>query len=234
MRLARLQGRNPMPRLKPETRTAVRTEIEAAALRCFVTKGYAATTTREIAVAVGLTAGALYSHYASKEALFAAVVARYQSRLAEEETPLRTALARTRFPFDVPELAAAIRDLIESHREFWLLWYVDVIEFDGAHFRSQLAPKALLGQPELRERLDEIAAEGLLTLEPDLAFSMVYMHLFNYFLVETLFAGSLHYGVSHDAAVRAVATVFLDGMLTDRGRARRAAESHPTPPGDSR
>ena len=204
-----------MPRLKTETLDAIQERIEAAALTQFIKSGYAATTTREIAQAVGLTPGALYAHYASKEALFEAVVRRYQRELVgkDADNALVQILRHSRFPYDIPEFARAIRDLVRKNRAYWLLWYIDVVEFEGKHFRSQVAPKALIGAPELQQRFEELRAMGVLRVDPELAFVMVYMHLFNYFCIETLFGGSNHYGVPEDKAIAAVADVFMNGIL---------------------
>ena len=204
-----------MPKLKTATLDAIQERIEAAALGQFIKSGYAATTTREIAQAVGLTPGALYSHYPSKEALFEAVVRRYQRALLgkDADNALLTVLKRSEFPFDIPELAAAIRDLVRENRAYWLLWYIDVVEFEGKHFRSQVAPKALIGAPELQQRFEKLRKKKALRVEPELAFVMVYMHLFNYYCIETLFGGQDHYGVPESKAIKVMSEVFLRGIL---------------------
>lgn len=206
-----------MPRLRQETREQVRERIEAAALEEFIRSGYSASSTRRIARAAGLTAGAMYAHYENKEALFGAVVKSYQQRVVGEdaETPLRQVLEESEFPHDLVRLARAIRDLVRSNRAYWLLWYIDIVEFEGQHFRSQVAPKALLGAPGLRRRLESLRDGQALRVDPDVAFVMVYMHLFNYYVVETLFGGEDHYGVPEDQAVQAMVDVFLNGMLRE-------------------
>lgn len=202
-----------MPKLQPHNLDAVRERIEEIALGLFVRQGYSGTTTRQIAEGAGLTAGALYVHYSGKEALFAALVAKYRKELAGGGHAIRSVLEHTQFPDDLDELATAIRTVVREHRAYWLLWYVDVLEFDGKHFRSSLAPQSLLESPALRKRLADLAHTKRLRIEPGLAFTMVYMHLFNYFLVETIFGGRNHYGVSEPKAVAAIADVFLHGML---------------------
>jgi len=202
-----------MPVLKEATLQQVREHFEDAALQSFITRGFSGSTTRQIAAAAGLTAGAIYTHYPSKEALFAAVAAKYQARLRTDENPVVRVVRRTRFPFDVPELAAAIKQLIKKHRAYWLLWYVDVIEFHGRHFQSRLAPENVLALPEMKRRVKLLRARKLLRIPPEQAFLMVYMHLFNYSLVEILFGGHGHYGVADDKAVRHMTKVFLGGLL---------------------
>lgn len=61
------------PLLRPASR---RDQILDAAMECFASTGFRGTTTREIASRVGLTEAALYRHFASKETLYTAIIAR--------------------------------------------------------------------------------------------------------------------------------------------------------------
>ncbi len=61
----------PPPTAQPEPR---RDQILRAALECFAARGFKGTTTREVAARVGITEAALYRHFPSKEALYAAIV----------------------------------------------------------------------------------------------------------------------------------------------------------------
>ncbi|MCT8991235.1 TetR/AcrR family transcriptional regulator [Chelativorans sp. SCAU2101] len=61
-----------------------REKLIEAARQLFVEKSYAETSTPEIVAAAGLTRGALYHHFADKQALFKAVVEREAQRVAEE------------------------------------------------------------------------------------------------------------------------------------------------------
>jgi AcrR family transcriptional regulator len=57
-----------------------RERIHQAGLTLFNERGYTGTTVRELADACGLTPGAIYNHYASKEALLFAIVDRVHDR----------------------------------------------------------------------------------------------------------------------------------------------------------
>ncbi|MFF1878533.1 TetR/AcrR family transcriptional regulator [Leifsonia sp. NPDC058230] len=64
-----------MPKVSEEHRTARRTEIAGAALRCFARKGFQATSMADIIAESGLSAGAIYGHYKSKEQLIELAIA---------------------------------------------------------------------------------------------------------------------------------------------------------------
>ncbi len=73
------------PRRSNRDRTeATRAELIAAARRLFVEKSYAETGTPEIVAAAGLTRGALYHHFADKQALFRAVIENEAAAVAAE------------------------------------------------------------------------------------------------------------------------------------------------------
>ena len=58
-----------MPKVSEAHREARRHEIARAALRCFARKGFAATSIADIIAESGLSAGAIYGHYKSKDEL---------------------------------------------------------------------------------------------------------------------------------------------------------------------
>jgi AcrR family transcriptional regulator len=65
-------------------RESGRAEILAAARRLFMSRGYRAVSTRDIADAVGLTQPALYHHFGGKEALYVAVLAEELAAISAE------------------------------------------------------------------------------------------------------------------------------------------------------
>jgi AcrR family transcriptional regulator len=60
-----------------------RRRIEAAALALFTTQGFHGTNNREIAKRAGVSTAAIYTHYASKEALFIGLVEQHRALVAK-------------------------------------------------------------------------------------------------------------------------------------------------------
>lgn len=76
-----------MPKLKPDTQRARREAILDAAERCFARSGFHRCTMHDICKEAGVSPGALYVYFASKEALIAGLAERdrseFQARFAE-------------------------------------------------------------------------------------------------------------------------------------------------------
>jgi AcrR family transcriptional regulator len=101
--------------------------VLVAARALFAARGYAATTTRAIAEAAGLTHTAIYNHFGSKAQLFTAVFVDVQDLLIAELVGARRAAS------DEPLLPRVLLDALESLRaadptyvEFLASMYVEV------------------------------------------------------------------------------------------------------------
>ncbi|MBO6726564.1 MAG: TetR/AcrR family transcriptional regulator [Rhizobiaceae bacterium] len=132
---------------------ATRAALIAAARALFVDKGYAATGTPEIVTAAGVTRGALYHHFADKEALFRAVV--------EQEAELVAADIERAAPPQASDVAAA---LSAGGRA-----YLEAMRLPGRTRLLLLDGPAVLG----RAAMDEIdARHGNRTLREGLMAAM--------------------------------------------------------------
>jgi TetR/AcrR family transcriptional regulator, cholesterol catabolism regulator len=92
------------PRVEEQTRERILTE----AAECFATQGYAATSIRDIARAVGVTVGAIYVHFPSKGRLLVAV---YEEGVGRIGRAVDAALAKPGAPWE--QLAAAAQAHLE-------------------------------------------------------------------------------------------------------------------------
>ena len=94
-----------MPKLTPATQAARRSHILDAAERCFARSGFHRTTMQDICREAGVSAGALYVYFASKEALIAGIAERDRTKLAGELAELAKA----------PDLTTALGRLGEQY-----------------------------------------------------------------------------------------------------------------------
>ncbi len=94
-----------MPKLKPDTQKARREHILDAAERCFAREGFQGTTMKDICRDAGVSLGALYVYFASKEDLIAGITERDRSKLTAQLTEVAAA----------PDLLAALARLGEHY-----------------------------------------------------------------------------------------------------------------------
>ena len=74
---------NPPPTLKAQQHAATHRQLLAIARDLFATEGYAHASTEEVVRRAALTRGALYHHFANKQALFVAVLEDVQDEVAQ-------------------------------------------------------------------------------------------------------------------------------------------------------
>jgi AcrR family transcriptional regulator len=189
--------------------------IEAAALELFTRQGFHGTNIRDIAGKAGVSQGAIYMYYPSKESIFEGLVRSYRQSM---RMFLERVFKVLENPFSQDGLrlfAAAMRSMVYDDAEYWLLMYIDVIEFKNQHFLT-----AFHDVPEQFRRLLGAAAgkvkkqPGWCGEDPALAMAMIYFYFHTYFVIERLMHGSGHLGVSDDQAVARFIDVLLYGMWT--------------------
>lgn len=101
--------------------------VLVAARRLFAAHGYSGTSNQAVASAAGLAHTAIYNHFGSKAALFAAVFLDVQDRLNEElERSVRTAPDDPPFPRALLDAIEALHDDDPSYVEFLASMYTEV------------------------------------------------------------------------------------------------------------
>ncbi len=93
-----------MPKLAPETQHARREHILDAAERCFIDKGFHASTMDGICREAGVSSGALYTYFASKEELIVGLCEREKERFSKDLAHLAGS----------PDFLGALRSMAEQ------------------------------------------------------------------------------------------------------------------------
>ena len=124
-----------------------RPELVAAAADLFRRKGYDATTTRDIAAAVGMHSGSPFYHFKSKSALLYAVMDQgMRSAIAQQEQALAKAPAQT-----IADPAALLQLLIRNH--------FDVLHGPGQDFIPVMLYEARALTPRQRSQLAKLQSD---------------------------------------------------------------------------
>jgi AcrR family transcriptional regulator len=194
---------------RQRTSDETRAKLEGAALRLFLKSGFNAVGLRDLAAEADLSLGAVYNHYESKTALFAALLDRLHQQFAAPTEPLARFLATCRLPADLERLGQVMGDMVERHRDYLTLVYVDIAEFGGKHARGhyqQLAARFASALPA--------AERGTLPrwADPGVVFTLVYMQFANHFVVEKLLGARGYLGLSDADSIKAISKLFLYGL----------------------
>jgi AcrR family transcriptional regulator len=204
-----------MPKLSQEVIAEKKSVIESAAKDLFIKNGFHATAMRDIAKTAEVSIGNLYNYYETKEQIFESIIGNYlqviNTRLknifAEIENPLE--------PAGLLQLGGLVKDMVDQHKDFWLLMYIDVLEFDNRHFRLMFDGLSAKLSVRFANEFKAAQASGLVRkkIDPAVAYTAVYMQFFNYFLVEKLFGGNAHFGLSDEDAIGALTDIFCFGVI---------------------
>lgn len=223
-----------MPKLSPAVLEEKKGRIEEAARQLFIKQGFHATSMRDIAARCGTSLGNLYNYYRTKEAILESITAKYQKVI---DARLRAMFDEIEEPFQPESLikfGRLVKEMVNDHHDFWLLMYIDVLEFENRHFRKMF--EGLSGN--LRRRFQGYFAELKKSnalydgIDPAVGFTAAYMQFFNYFLVEKLFGGNRHFGISDDQVILKLTEIFCRGVMrpgkvnwpqTVDGKARKRA-----------
>src|SRR5262245_34976233 len=205
-----------MPKIAKDRMEENQRRIMAAALELFTKQGFHGTNIREIAEKVGVSTGAIYTYYSSKEAIFEALVRSYRARtdqwLQHTCATLKSPLSKN----DLKRLAAEVRTLLYSDPRYLLLIYIDVVEFQNQHFTETFRNvpenfRRLMG-PALRGTTQDAGWRGE---DPAIALASIYLSFFTSASVERLYRGNRHLGVSDEQAAERFVRILCNGLWNE-------------------
>ena len=154
-----------MPRVSQDHLDSRRRQILDAARTAFARHGYEGATVRVLEEETGLSRGAIFHHYADKEALFIALAAQDAARMAETVAQ--------------HGLVQAMRDLIESPDPGWLGTQLEVSRRQRTDptFRAAWAERTAEIRDATRERLNRQRDAGILRPDIDVEVLASYLEL---------------------------------------------------------
>jgi TetR/AcrR family transcriptional regulator, transcriptional repressor of aconitase len=136
-----------MPKISDERKTERREQILASARRCFAEHGYEGATVVRLEEAIGLSRGAIFNYFGSKEELFIELAVQDTARMSE---------------LWVNEgLEAVVREIIELDPD-WLGVYLELIQRvrTDPEFRGRIEERQKAVIPVNRARVEEAQRSG--------------------------------------------------------------------------
>jgi AcrR family transcriptional regulator len=222
-----------MPKLSQEVIDVKKGRIEESAKQLFIKQGFHATSMRDIAGRTGTSLGNLYNYYRTKEEILESIIRRYQKVIDERLRSMFDHIDEPFQPASLIQFGQLVKEMVNDHHDFWLLMYIDVLEFENLHFRKMFEGLT----HNLRRRFGgyfaELKASGALYdgIDPAVGFTAAYMQFFNYFLVEKLFGGNSHFGISDDEVIVKLTNIFCRGVMHPEAiqwpKSRAARKSKP-------
>ncbi len=165
------KGHTPAPRRTlGERRAATRAALLAAGRELFATKGFAGAGREEIVERAGVTRGAMYHHFPSKEALFQAV---YEACEEEVLAQVIAAAATAGDPKEMLRLGSLAYLEVAARADVRRICLIDAPAVLAPEVRRELAERFGLGA--IREALRGCMAAGLIREQPVEVLAHVYL-----------------------------------------------------------
>ena len=211
-----------MPKLSAAVIQVKKDTIEDAARELFIKQGFHATSMRDISKRADVSLGNLYNYYETKDSIFESIINRYLMVIDEYLKTIFAEIEEPMEPASLRKLGESVGRLVNEHSDFWLLMYIDVLEFQNRHFRKMFDGITDRFRKIFGPRFIAAEARGDLRTGVDAApaFTAAYMQFFNYFLVEKLFGGNQHLGLTDEQALNCLTKIFAYGVLSEDSLAR--------------
>lgn len=206
-----------MPKLSQQKIDERRFVIEDATRELLIKQGFHATSMRDIARRAKISLGNVYNYFETKEAIFESIINGYLIIVDQKIKDILEEIDEPLDPSDMRRLGERLGELVNEHQDFWLLMYIDVLEFQNRHFRKMFEGLAEKFRRLFEEKFAAAIDRGDLRsgVDPAIGFTVAYMQFFNYFLVEKLFGGNLHLGLTDDQALNYLTKIFSYGVLSE-------------------
>jgi AcrR family transcriptional regulator len=136
-----------MPKISEERRAERKEQILDGARRCFAENGYEGATVAKLEEGIGLSRGAIFNYFPSKEDLFIELAVRDSARMSEI--------------WITEGLEAVVREVVELDPA-WLSVYLELFRRvrNDSEFRERIESRQKQVAPANRERIEQAQREG--------------------------------------------------------------------------
>lgn len=195
---------------RPDGETRRRQIVEAA-IGCFAERGYAGTTTRELAQRVGITEAALYRYYPSKQSLYDAIIEAKMKpiELAAHMAPFETEGNEVAF---FEELAREILRRIDGDPHFLRILMYSALEghaMAGAFFAARVRQLREYLTTYVKRRVDSGAFRPI---DPVLAARAFLGMVFDHIVVCRIYDQRSTYPQEPELVASTFTAIFLGGV----------------------
>jgi TetR/AcrR family transcriptional regulator len=202
--------RTSTPRVRP-TSEERRSQILREAARCFGTRGFRGTTTRDVAHAVGITEAALYRHFAGKEAIYAAIL---DARMTVASVTDAVAPAADAGDDEqvFTRLAVAVLESVEADPSFLRLLLYSALE--GHEMARPFYETRMRRVREfVSQYIEKRRREGAFRdVEPELAARAFVGMVADHLISRTVFGQKDQQTYNPERVARTFTSIFLDGI----------------------
>lgn len=209
-----------MPRSSVEKSEQTRERIVDAAYRLFIERGYSATSMRDISLGAGVTVGAIYNHFATKEAIWLEVLTTRHPY--HEIFPVLKAAQGETIAAVVRSAASGLVQELLKRPDLLNLMFIEIVEFNARHipdlYQSILPEIFSIGAilKGKRGRLRQIPMNILVRSFAGLFFS---------YYITGLLAHDLGGITNDEASLSQVVDLYLFGVLAEDDPERLAHAS---------
>ncbi len=124
---------------------------------------------RDIAKRANISLGNVYNYFETKEAIFESIINRYLMGVDQKIKDMLGEFDEPLDPQDMRRLGEMIGEMVDQHQDFWLLMYIDVLEFQNRHFRKMFEGLAEKFRRLFEEKFASAIERGDLRSGVDLA-----------------------------------------------------------------
>src|SRR5438876_3137228 len=149
-----------MPKLSAAAIREKKDNIEDAARELFIKQGFHATSMRDISKRAEVSLGNLYNYYQTKDSIFESIIDRYLKVIDEQLKSIFSEIDEPLEPASLRKLGESVGRLVDEHSDFWLLMYIDVLEFQNTHFRKMFDGITDRFRKIFGQRFDEAEERG--------------------------------------------------------------------------